>query len=184
MAPAWRSNAECESHRTSEEAIINIPNRGKYVALRPAFFFSNLFMGDIHTIRDSNVITGCMAPNEKKMWISTTDISALAVNTLTESIEHHSDCTYEMTSEALSEDERAQLLSKVLGKDIKYVQRSALEEYKANISVGMPHETAYSLVEYYPQGQGHITRGLPILLGRDPESFEAWLEKNKQALLQ
>lgn len=184
MAPAWRSNAVCESHRMCEEAIINIPNRGKYVALRPSFFFSNHFMGDIHTIRNGNVILGCNPPNEKRMWISPTDISALAVNVLTESIEHHNDCTYEMTSEALSGDERAQILSKVIGKEIKYVQRSALEEYKAYVSVGMPHDTAYSFVEYYPQGQGHITRGLPILLGRDPESLEEWLGKNKQAFLQ
>ncbi|KAG2180687.1 hypothetical protein INT44_003694 [Umbelopsis vinacea] len=184
MAPAWRSNPVCEEHRSCEEAIINIPNRGKYVALRPSFFFSNHFMGDIHTICNANVILGCNPSDEKRMWISPTDISSLAVLALTESIEHHNDCAYEMTSEALSGDERAQLLSKVLGKDIKYAQRSAVEEYKANRSVGMPHETAYAFVEYYPQGQGHITRGLPILLGREPESLEAWLEKNKQAFLQ
>jgi uncharacterized protein YbjT (DUF2867 family) len=141
-------------------------------------------MGEIGTIQNGNFITSFTSPNEKKMWISTTDISALAVNALTESIEYHSDCAYEMTSEALSENERAQLLSKVLGKDIKYVQRSALEEYKANVSLGMPHETAYALVENFQQGQGHITRDLPILLGRDPESLEAWLEQNKQAFLQ
>ncbi|KAI8583519.1 hypothetical protein K450DRAFT_221568 [Umbelopsis ramanniana AG] len=184
MAPAWRSNPVCEEHRSCEEAVINIPNRGKFVALRPAFFFSNHFMGDIHSIRNADVIMGCNPPDEKKMWISPTDISALAVNALTEPIEHHNDCAYEMTSEALSGNERAQILSKVLGKDIKYVERSAAEEYKANRSVGMPHDTAYAFVEYFPQGQGHITRGLPILLGRDPESLEAWLEKNKQAFLQ
>ncbi|KAI8583517.1 hypothetical protein K450DRAFT_296856 [Umbelopsis ramanniana AG] len=131
MALSWRSNTVCENHRESEEAIISIPNRGKYVALRPSGFFSNFFHGDVHTVRYTNAIMGCVPSDEKRMWISPTDISLLAVNVLTEPIEQHKDCVYEMTSESLSGDDRAQILSKVLGKDIKYVLRSAVEEYKA-----------------------------------------------------
>jgi len=182
MALSWRSNIVSEGHRSSEEAIINIPNRGNYVALRPSGFFSNLFMGDIHTIRHANVIMGCVPSDEKRMWISPTDISAVAVNVLTEPIDQHNDAVYEMTSESLSGDERAQILSKVLGKDIKYVERSAVEEYKAYRGVGMSHLAAYGLVDYF--SLGHVNRGLPILLGRDTESFETYVENNKQAVLQ
>jgi uncharacterized protein YbjT (DUF2867 family) len=181
MALSPRSNMVCEAHLASEEAIINIPNRGHYVALRPSGFFSNLFMGDIHTIRHANVIMGCVPSDEKRMWISPTDISALAVNVLTEPIDQHTDAVYEMTSESLSGDERAQILSKVLGKDIKYVVRSAVEEYKTLRGVGMPHLVAYGLVDYF--SLGHVNVGLPILLGRDTESFETYVENVKQALL-
>jgi uncharacterized protein YbjT (DUF2867 family) len=182
MALSWRSNPVCENHRQAEEAIINIPNRGKFVALRPSGFFSNFFMGDVHTVRHANAIMGCIPSDEKRMWISPTDISLVAVNVLTEPIEQHNDCVYEMTSESLTGDERAQILSKVLGKDIKYVQRTAVEEYKAFTGHGMPHDIVYGLVFYF--SLGHVNRGLPILLGRDTESFETWLEKNKQAILQ
>ncbi|KAI9288812.1 hypothetical protein BC943DRAFT_315360 [Umbelopsis sp. AD052] len=182
MALSWRSNAVSENHRESEEAIISIPNRGKYVALRPSGFFSNFFMGDVHTVRHASAIMGCVPADEKRMWISPTDISLLAVNVLTEPIAKHKDCVYEMTSESLSGDERAHILSKVLGKDIKYVQRSAVEEYKALTTYGTPHEYAYGLVDY--STLGHVNVGLPILLGRDTESFETWVESNKHTILQ
>ncbi|KAG2180742.1 hypothetical protein INT44_003749 [Umbelopsis vinacea] len=182
MALSWRSNAVSENHRESEEAIINIPNRGRYVALRPSGFFSNFYMGDIHTVRYASAIMGCVPADEKRMWISPTDISLVAVNVLTEPIEQHKDRVYEMTSESLSGDDRAQILSKVLGKDIKYVQRSAVEEYKSFTSHGIPHEIAYGFVDYF--SLGHVNVGLPILLGRDTESFETWVENNKQNILQ
>ncbi|KAH8554222.1 hypothetical protein BGW37DRAFT_483874 [Umbelopsis sp. PMI_123] len=181
MGLSWRSNTVSEVHRECEEAILKIPNRGKFVALRPSGFFSNHFMGDVHSIRNAGAIVGCIPPDEKRMWISPTDISLVAVNVLSEPIDRHQNAVYEMTSESLSGEERAQIFSKVLGKDIKYVERTLLEEYKVYTGLGMPHLMAYSLTEYF--SMGHVNRGLVMLLGREPESLEAYIEKNKEKFL-
>lgn len=44
-----------------------------------------------------------------------------------------------MTSVLLSGNERVQILSAELGKDIKYVQTSVEDEYKKYVKIGISH---------------------------------------------
>jgi uncharacterized protein YbjT (DUF2867 family) len=175
----WRQHHVATAHYGGEEAIFNIPDRGSYVALRPTQFFTNHFFGDNQTIKFKSAILGSTNPNSTVPWISPTDIAELAANVLTESIEKHGDMVYHMTSEVLSGNDRAQILSRVLGKDIKYVQISVEEQYKAYIErAHFPHSLAYGFVDASEKDYT-INSALSIVLHRPPQSLEAWLELNK-----
>ncbi|KAJ2960184.1 hypothetical protein NQZ79_g4366 [Umbelopsis isabellina] len=181
-ASGYRSNAVNWMHLEAEEAILSIPDRGSYVALRPSGFFTNQLRGEVMTIKAKSVILGSLPGDRKKAWISPSDIALLAKNVLTDPIEKNKDAVYDMTSEMLSGDERAEIFSRVLGKDIKYVKISAVEEYN-NLTrhPGIPHTIAYNLVGL--PAFGDIDYGLPVALGQEPQSMEEWITLNKDKFL-
>ncbi|CAO3667836.1 unnamed protein product [Umbelopsis ramanniana] len=63
----WRLSYIATAHYDSEVGILNIPNRGKIVTLRPNQFFTNHFFSDDKTIRAKNEIT--VRPMETKVSI-------------------------------------------------------------------------------------------------------------------
>jgi hypothetical protein len=86
---------------------------------------------------------------------------------------------YHMTSEVLTGNDRAQILSRVLGKDVKYVQISTEKQYKGLVEdAHMPHSVAYGFVDTSMKGF-ETNPALPIVLRRSPQSLEAWLELNE-----
>jgi uncharacterized protein YbjT (DUF2867 family) len=179
-----RRNLIATVHYDSEEAIYSIPNRGFYVTLRPNSFFSNHLWGaDYNSIKNQSALFGSSGPNAKRSWVSPTDIADLAANVLTEPIEKHADTVYHMTTELLSGPERAQIFSRVLGKEIKYVQVSVEEDYKAFTEKShMPHSMVYGFLNADHSGLG-IDTALSIVLHRPPQSLEAWVELNKDKFL-
>jgi hypothetical protein len=111
-----------------------------------------------------------------------TDISDCAVVILTESIEKHDRNAYELGAERLSNEQRAAIFSKVLGKSITYEQQSIEDFYKAYISFGMPHSYAYNLVLFYLNDiSTNTTPEVAIILGRPLRTFEEWLKENAKA---
>ncbi|KAK9695502.1 hypothetical protein K7432_012925 [Basidiobolus ranarum] len=177
----WRAYIIGTLHRDAEESILAIPNRGAYVALRPASFFSNQYMGDANTIKSKNMIFGTASGDETKDWISTKDISDLALVILQDPIEKHGDAVYEMSSEAISGDDRAKLLSKALGRTITYATVDLEQEYNKFLSLGFPHSLAYAFSAY--NHEAYITPALSLLLGRKPESMEDWFLLHKERFL-
>jgi uncharacterized protein YbjT (DUF2867 family) len=175
----WRENHIAASHYAGEQAILNIPQRGSFVALRPTGFFSNHFFGDHMTIKYKGEILASTSPDTKLPWISPTDIADLAANVLTEPVEKHGDIVYNMTSVKLSGDERAQILSKALGKNVKYTQISVEDQYKSLVeNAHFPHSIAYGFVDATLDGYP-VNPALSIVLHRPPQTLEAWLELNK-----
>ncbi len=65
---------------------------------------------------------------------------------LTESVEKHDRCVYEMGDESLSNEQRANIFSKVLGKSITYEQQPLESLYKMLIGFRMIHSLAYNLI--------------------------------------
>ncbi|KAG2172750.1 hypothetical protein INT43_000097 [Umbelopsis isabellina] len=178
----YRANAVNWLHLEAEQAVLTIPNRGFYVALRPSGFFTNQLRGDVFTIKAEGVIVGSLPGDRKKAWISPSDIALLAINVLTDAIEKNKDAVYDMTSEMLSDDERAKIFSRVLGKDIKHIRISAVEEYNNLMRTpGMPHIIAYNLTGL--PAFGDIDYGLPVALGKEPQSMEEWIILNKDKFL-
>lgn len=179
---AYRANAVNWIHLEAEQAVLSIPDRGYYVALRPSGFFTNQLRGDVMTIKTKGVIVGCLPGDRKRAWISPSDIALLAKNVLTDPVEKNKDAVYDMTSEMLSDDERAKIFSRVLGKDIKHVKISAVEEYNNLMRVpGIPHIIAYNLTGL--PAFGDIDYGLPVALGQEPQSMEEWITLNKENFL-
>ncbi|KAI9288016.1 hypothetical protein BC943DRAFT_317598 [Umbelopsis sp. AD052] len=175
----WRQSHIATSHYLAESTIFDLPERGSYVALRPTSFFTNHFFGDNQTVKYKNSIFGSADPDTKIPWISPTDIAELAANVLTEPTEKHGDMVYEMTSVKLTGKERAEILSRVLGKEVNYVQIPVEAEYDIwSEKAHMPHVLAYSFADA-DYSHFNVNRALSIVLHRQPETLDAWLEINK-----
>jgi uncharacterized protein YbjT (DUF2867 family) len=179
----WRASHIATQHYDSEIGILSIPNRGKYVTLRPNQFFSNLLFSDDKTIRAQNAIYGSADPNLGLHWVSPNDIAHIAVNVMTEPIEKHDDCVYDLTTVKYTGNERAAIISKVLGKEVKYVQIPVEQRYKIFTEVvHMPHSIAIGLVSV-EDFVSPVNKALPILLGRPVEGLDVWFEANKEKFL-
>lgn len=179
----WRVGAIGRAHRDAEERILAIPNRGAFVALRPSGFMSNTLVFEGETIKHMNTFFDTLAADETSELISPNDIGALAAIVAQDPVEKHGDAVYEMTSQLVTPTERARILSKALGREIKYQQVSPKDKYEAlRNKAHMPHAMAYDLATFTSL-YTIPSLGLSILLGREPETYEEYIEANKAALL-
>ena len=72
------------------------------------------------------------------------DIAECAVAVLSEPVEKHDRNVYEMGSESLTNEQRAAVFSKVLGKTIACEEQSMQEFYNTRIAMGMSHSFVYN----------------------------------------
>ena len=168
-----------------EKAVLDIPNRKAVVALRPANFMSNQLMpgGDADNVKKANMIFDTREPDQPNPWISPNDIAELAANVLQDPIEKHGDAVYELIGDPRTPTEYAEILSRVLGKTVTYQKITEEQFYEAlTKQAGLPHLVAYLFI-YFGQYTSKRTPGLSVLLGRQPETLEQWIEKNKSAFL-
>ncbi|ORY94180.1 hypothetical protein BCR43DRAFT_477744 [Syncephalastrum racemosum] len=164
----------------AEEAVRSIPNRGTFVALRPTRFMSNIFFGDIYTLKAHDTLFDGYAADHPVDYISTNDIGALAAIVLQDPIEKHGNMAYDMKGDVLTGPQRAEVLSRVLGRPIRFQTVSADQVYQ-NIVKHRGHLFAYS--QAIQRDIGVKSVGLPILLGREPETYEEYMSSVKSALL-
>ncbi|KAI8136735.1 hypothetical protein BJV82DRAFT_638311 [Fennellomyces sp. T-0311] len=180
----WRTSLIGSVVYNTEGAIQAIPNRGAFVTLRPSIFMSNHFWIEIHTIKAANLITSTLDADTKEPWISPNDIGTLAANVLQDPIKKHADAVYEMYGDVKSPKERAEILTKVLGKEIQFTQITDEKCYEyLTKEVHMEHLKAYDLLQYFWSSNIKVTPGLSLLLGREPETLEEWFTQNKSAFL-
>jgi hypothetical protein len=82
-------------------------------------------------------------------------------------------------AEMLTNEQRAVIFSKVLGKPITYEQKPIEEIYKTFTSFGMPHSIAYSLISFALHDIcKNTTPEVAIILGRPLRTLEEWLKEN------
>ncbi|UJR38743.1 hypothetical protein I4U23_031408 [Adineta vaga] len=173
-------------HTIAEEKLWTLadenPEQRSLVVLRPGAFMSNQFRSDVHHIKHSKKIVSCGSSSSTVTWIDTKDISECAVVVLSEPVEKHDRNVYEMGGESLTEEQRAAVFSKVLGKPIKCEQQSIEDFYKALIGFGMSHSFAYNFVLMTSK---HIcettTPQIAIIIGRPLRTLEDWLKENVKA---
>ncbi|CAF3300015.1 unnamed protein product [Rotaria socialis] len=109
------------------------------------------------------------------------NISECAVVVLSEPVEKHDRCIYEVGAEVFSNERRAEIFSKVLGTSIMYEQQTIEDFYKTNISSGMNHSLVYDLIKLAFNGEGKkATLQLAVILNRPLRTFEEWLQDNIQ----
>jgi uncharacterized protein YbjT (DUF2867 family) len=180
VSGGWRSNHVGTIHAKGEEAVLNIPNRGAFVALRPGRLMSNI-VTFFRPTPDGKVID--IADGSKpQAWISTNDVGTIAANILTEDIEKHGDYVYELIGDAVTPFDQAQIISKITGREYTYHRISALERYNFLMSLGyFNHQFVYSLISMDLE-EPNVSQGIPILLGRKPETLEQYLTLNKDLL--
>jgi len=176
----WIAN----SHGVREEMVKS--SGLDYAILEPTFFQSNTWVYNAPMIKSTGKYKGS-AGNGKYTAISVHDIAECAALLLTHPEEHH-DQTYQLTgSEAFTEKEVAALISKVIGKQVEYVDLSPEDFLKEATSWGLPGWHAESLVALENgKRQGAFANVLPdceSLLGRKQTTYQQSLEQHKGALL-
>lgn len=178
----WRSSFIGVNHYLAEKGIFDLPKRKSFVALRAGRFMSNHF-SQAAPIRDG-AIYDTHDPEEKHGWISTEDIGAIAAVVLRESVEKHGDAVYNLSGEVLSSAERAKILSRVIGKEVKYVTISATQKYDKIMESGyFSHVFAVDLVDNLSnEADAKVTPIIEILLRRNPQTLEEYLTLYKNQL--
>jgi uncharacterized protein YbjT (DUF2867 family) len=167
----------CESmfpsgHRDSEE---NIEASGlPYTFLRPNGFMQNLVNYNAGTIRSQNAFYGCQG-NGAVSIVDIRDIAAVAVIVLAAT--GHEGKSYALTgSEALSNAQIAEKISRVAGLKISYVDLPPAEFKRAILSTGVPEWSADALLDLqrlYRDGKASlVTNDVERLTGRKPISFD------------
>jgi hypothetical protein len=111
-----------------------------------------------------------------------TDISDCAVAILSEPIEKHDRNVYALGADSLSNEQRAAIFSKVLGKSITYEQQPMEDFYKTCVSIGVPHSLAYTFASYPMKGKSiDPTPQAALLINRPLRTLEEWLRENAKA---
>ncbi|CAF1125382.1 unnamed protein product [Adineta steineri] len=173
-------------HTAAEEKLWALadenPEQRSLVVLRPGAFMPNHFMADVHTIKHKNKIVSCASPSSKSTWIDTKDISDCAAVVLSESVEKHNRNVYELGADKLTNEQRAAVFSKVLGKSIKYEQQSMEDFYKTYISHGLPHSFVYNFAMRASKDIcDNATPEIALIIGRPLRTLEDWVNENVKA---
>ncbi|KAI8343008.1 hypothetical protein BC941DRAFT_410195 [Chlamydoabsidia padenii] len=183
VAYPWRSTYIGAIHTEAEKALLDTAraHNASLVTLRPTRFMSNLINFD-RPGHDSFSDVG--EPHVPQGWISPNDIGALAAVVLSEDVKKHGEAVYEMIGDALSPVQRAEVFSRVFGRTITYQQVTPLERYntlKGPLAF-FPFPALYDLSIFVDEYHT-VSRGLVILLGREPETFEDYVKANKDAIM-
>lgn len=96
---------------------------------------------------------------------------------LSEPIEKHHFMIYEMGAQKLTNQERANIFSRLVGRTITYEQESIEAVYRKFIGFGVEHSFAYDLVSLALDDKiCALTPQLCILLNRPLRTLEDWLK--------
>ncbi|KAI9261558.1 hypothetical protein BDA99DRAFT_511742 [Phascolomyces articulosus] len=184
---AWREYQALLPHQEAETALFHSvhrkKNKGRLVSLRPSNFMSNLlFVSD--TIQHKHSFMDAAGPDEYQEYISPLDIGQVAARVLMDPVEKHGDTGYELIGDVKTPQQRATLLSKLLGRTIRYEQVAPQVVYDMYLQLGLGHALSFCAASYQAKNNlPTVSRGLSILLGRDPESVEEWYKRNKDAFI-
>ncbi len=158
-----------------------IKNSGiAYTIVQPATFFQNIF-GSIGTIKSQQAFYGS-AGEGKNGLVDVRDIAAVAATAINEGAKHVGK-TYIVTGpEAISNADMATVLSKKLGKEIKYVNLSAADLGKAYKGYGMGDWVVNALLELDNITKlgyvANLSDDVKSVTGRIPISFGQFVDDN------
>lgn len=166
-------------HRMAEKALeeSGIP----YTIVRPNAFMQNYINFTGNTIKDQNAFYFAHGEG-KTAIIDVRDVAAVIVTALTE--DGHESKAYDLTGpEALSNYEVAEILSKITGRTIKYVDIPGEAARQGMIDVGMPEVISEAIVELGDVIKAGYTSAISDtvqqVIGRPPISFEKFVADYK-----
>lgn len=185
----WRAHEEAYSfarwHRPVERELE--ASGLAWTFLRPNLFMQNTvnFMGE--TIRRDGAFY-MPSGSVRVSQIDARDIAAVAVQALTRP--GHEGSAYELSGpESLSFHEMATILTRVLGREIRYVEIPAGDYKKGAIATGVPEGYADALVDlfhrYYHETREKaaiVTPTVRELVGRQPARYEEFARDYAVAL--
>ena len=170
-----RQHAESEDYISS----LGVP----YTFLRPNGFMQNLINFSSATINRENTFYGSEGDG-RISYIDIRDIAAVATRVLTE--DGYKGKTYTLTGpEALSNAEVAQILSDVLGRQIRFVNLEPAQLKQALLSAGLPEWNADALLDllrFYREGKAAtVTQDVEQVLGRKPIALAQFVRDHRDA---
>ena len=170
-------------HRPVEKAIES--SGMAWTFLRPNSFMQNVVTFMSETIKTEAAFYSA-SDAAKIAHVDVRDIAAVAVKALTEPI--HAGQAYTLTGpEALTYDELANELSKVLGRSISHISLSPSDLKHGMLAEGMPEAIADRMLDlerYYREDQAsRITNDIKQVTGHDPRRF-AQYTRDYASLLQ
>ena len=174
MGAGEESSSLAKVHRPVERAIES--SGLAWTFLRPNSFMQNVtsFMGE--TIKAEGAFYSASG-KAKISHVDVRDIAAVAVKALTEP--NHEGKAYTLTGpEALTYDELANELSKVLGRSISHINLPPSDLKNGMLAEGMPEEIADRMLDlerYFRDDQAsRITDDITQVTGRDPRRFSQY----------
>lgn len=152
-----------------------------WIILQPTFFQDNFLNFHKHTILGQGTFYGASGSG-KTAYVSTRDIAYVAA-TLLVSPNNYTGKTLAVTGpEAISDEEAAAILSKALGKPVKYTNLTGEQYRQGALQQGVPEWLANNLTGLeYVKSQGWAAAVAPTVkevLQRPAESFKAYVERN------
>ncbi len=158
-------------HRPVEKAIDS--SGFAWTFLRPNSFMQNVVTYKGETIKAEGAFYSASG-KAKISHVDVRDIAAVAVKALTEP--NHEGKAYTLNGpEALTYDELANELSKVLGRSISHINLSPSDLKNGMLAEGMPEEIADRMLDlerYYREDQAsRLTNDIKQVTGRDPRRF-------------
>ncbi|MBV9765522.1 MAG: SDR family oxidoreductase [Acidobacteriaceae bacterium] len=168
-------------HAESEDYIVS--SKVRYTFLRPNGFMQNIVHYNAATINTQNAFYGTEGDGRVSQ-IDIRNIAAVAVKVLTE--DEHEGKAYTLTGpQALNNVEVAQLLSDVIGREIRFINLPVVELKNALLTGGVPDWSANALLDLqrlYREGKAAvITSDVEQILGRKPTDFRKFLEDYRDA---
>jgi len=169
-------------HTRGEEKLLEVVGDNSLVILRPGYFMTNHILYDIHSIKNLNQIIGSAPPTHHLSMVDPADIADVALNVFLDPIEKHGVVVYSVHPEVMTNLERVQILSKVLGREITYVQDSFTNFYNRMVGYGLPHKMVYDLISVGLRDFQQPTPQITILTKKPIRTFEQWVTENKDKL--
>lgn len=156
-----------------------------YTFLRPASFMQNFVTYSDKSIKEEGRFYQSKGEG-KVAYIDTRDIAAVAVEALIG--EGHEGKIYELTGpEALSNDDVAQIISEVTGKQVGYVDVPVQEAKLVMKEQGVPEKLADALVELdevYKAGYSNeVNDEVQYVTGKKPHSFKQFVADYKECFI-
>lgn len=153
-----------------------------FTILQPAPYMQNL-LGQWDTIARQGVYEIPYAPSTRLAMVDLADVGEIAGRVLTET--GHRGAIYELTGSCwLDQHEIADRLTKALGRDVvvRVIDRSAWALQAREAGLGdYQIETLLAMFRYYERfGMAGNAGVLTSLLGREPATFEDFLERSER----
>jgi uncharacterized protein YbjT (DUF2867 family) len=169
-------------HQESEDYIKS--SGIHHTFLRPNGFMQNMINYNGATIRSQNAFYGSQGEGQVS-HIDLRDIAAVAVRVLTE--QGHLGKIYTLTGpEAVSNSRIAEILSRTLGREIKYVDLPPEQMKQALVAAGTPEWNADGILDlselYRTGGSSTVSSDVEQILARKPISFEQFARDSASSL--
>jgi uncharacterized protein YbjT (DUF2867 family) len=169
-------------HRAGEEAI-RASGIG-WTFLRPTAYMSNA-LNWAGMIAADQVVYAPFAGGRAAV-VDPADIAAVAAACLTQ--DGHNHRVYELTGpEPLGPADQVAILSRVLGRDLRYAEADPAGSLAQMASYGMPEELAHAIIELFRSTvepyNSEPTGDISAVTGRPARSFTDWAQAHRAELL-